>query len=60
MRFLFRQKAPAVKAAPETTEAPAPTPDRACALWHDVARALDLNARAVRSKANGNAEGARK
>lgn len=58
MRFLFRQKAPTVKTAPVPPAPAAATPDRACALWHDVSRALDLNARAVRSKAN--AEGARK
>lgn len=58
MRFLFRQKAPTVQVAPAPVTTSAATPDRACALWHDVSRALDLNARAVRSKAN--AEGARK
>ena len=58
MRFLFRQKAPAVKAAPAPAATAAATPDRACALWHDVSRALDLNARAVRSKSSS--EGARK
>lgn len=58
MKFLFRQKAPAVQIAEVPPAPAAATPDRACALWHDVSRALELNARAVRSKAN--AEGARK